>query len=90
MTERSRWARRVASLLRAGTPLADALATGRDETDSFELAGPLGVIAERVRQGAPLGLAVSDMVEFFSEEEMRAIEEAERAGELPRALDALS
>jgi type II secretory pathway component PulF len=79
----------VASLLRAGTTLADALATGRDETDSFELAGPLGVITERVRQGSTLGAALNDMVEFFSEEELRAIEEAERAGELPRALDEL-
>jgi len=72
-----------------GTPLADALAVARNETDSFELAGPLGVMAERVLEGARLADALRDHPEVFTSEEVEAIALAEEKGELPRALDAL-
>jgi type II secretory pathway component PulF len=101
MDERSLWARRVASLLRRGVPLAEALAAARDETDSFELAGPLALIAERVRGGSSLADAMRDLAgpgdsgsgppdDFFSVAEVDALERAEKAGDLPEGLDALS
>lgn len=87
--ERARWARRVASLIRGGVALVAALETSRDETDSFELAGPLGYLAERVRDGMPLGAAVGDMQEVFTPSEAEAVGRATTSEELAAALEAL-
>lgn len=87
--ERARWARRVAALLRAGTGLADALDVARDETDSFELAGPLAFLARRVRAGATLGEAAGELDEIFAAAESISLTDACTAEELATALERL-
>ncbi|HZU98297.1 MAG TPA: type II secretion system F family protein [Planctomycetota bacterium] len=89
MDERARWARLVAARLREGVPLSDALDEGRDATDSFELAGPLGVIAERVRRDVPLATALEEHPEVFTPEEISAVRACKSLEDLALALEAL-
>jgi len=88
--ERALILRQMASLSRAGLPLADVLKLVADQAGSRRLARPLASIRARVVEGGSLSQAMAEQPALFPNLYSRSVAAAEQAGRLDDVLARLA
>jgi len=88
--ERALILRQMASLLRAGLPLAEVLALVADQADSRSVSRPLAAIRARVIEGRALSAAMAEQPALFPVLYSRSVAAAEQAGQLAGVIDRLA
>jgi type IV pilus assembly protein PilC len=82
--------RQLAAFLRAGIPILDGLALLARDTSNKTLSGTLDDVAERLREGSPLGEALDHHPKVFPEAYRSMVHSAELTGKLDVVLDRLT
>ncbi len=81
--------RQLATLLRAGIPITQAISTLREQTESPVLREALGKIREDIERGESLGNALSKHPHIFNELYVASIRVGEEAGNVEEILNRL-
>src|SRR5947208_13463479 len=84
------FSRQLASFVRAGVPLLDALEIVREETDDKVLVRVLGEVQADLRQGANFATAMATHTNAFPPFYVSVLASAEVTGRLDQVLDQLS
>ncbi len=83
-------ARQLGVLVKAGTPLSDALAGLERQMDEPVWKQAIGRVRESVESGRPLSEAMSDHPTFFGSVICSLVRTGEQTGELPEVLDRIA
>ena len=82
--------RQLATLLRAGIPLAEGLAALTEQTDNNKLKKTLGDVKQKVNEGSALADAMADHPKVFPELYVNMVRAGETAGNLDSVLARLA
>ncbi|MCA9665553.1 MAG: type II secretion system inner membrane protein GspF [Myxococcales bacterium] len=82
--------RQLATLLKAGIPLSEALAALVDQSDSAKLSRAIGDIRTKVNEGTPLADAMANHPKIFTDLYVNMVRAGEAAGNLDQVLARLS
>ena len=86
----SLFTRQLATLVRSGTPLEEALKTVAQQTENQSAQGMILGIRSRVTEGRSLANSLSDFSHIFSPLYIATVESGERSGRLEDILDRLA